>query len=87
MYSGTKDRLEAKEVGGERVSLENLLEESDFVVVCCTLNSETAGMFNQQRFSQMKKSAIFINSARFFVACFLLSFLEMNLDLFVVLFC
>ena len=41
-----------------------LLSTSDFVTIHCPLNDETRGMFNTSAFSQMKDSAILVNSAR-----------------------
>ena len=53
-----------KELGAKKVELETLLKESDFVSVHTDLNAQTQGMFNASRFKQMKKSAVFINTAR-----------------------
>ena len=53
-----------KELGATRVDLEMLLRESDFVSVHTDLNAETKGMFNASRFRQMKKTAVFVNTAR-----------------------
>jgi len=48
----------------QRVSFDELLEQSDFVSVHTDLNEETAGMFNAAAFEKMKSNAIFINTAR-----------------------
>ena len=48
----------------EHVPLDTLLEQSDFVIVCCALTPETRGIFNKAAFAKMKKSAIFINISR-----------------------
>jgi len=50
--------------GIELVSLETLLRESDFVVVCCALTEETRGLVNAARLAQMKPAAYLINIAR-----------------------
>jgi glyoxylate reductase len=52
------------ELGAERVDFEKLLAEADFVSVHTDLNQTTQGMFNAAAFARMKKSAIFLNSAR-----------------------
>jgi phosphoglycerate dehydrogenase-like enzyme len=44
--------------------LEDILAQSDFVIPLCLLNNDTRGMFNETRFSQMKKGSIFINAGR-----------------------
>jgi glyoxylate reductase len=52
------------ELGAKKVDLKTLLKESDFVSIHTDLNAETKGMFNRDLFQQMKKTAIFINTAR-----------------------
>ena len=46
------------------VSLEQLLRQSDFVVVACLLNDETRHLIGADQFAQMKPTAFFINVAR-----------------------
>lgn len=48
----------------ERVSLEELLRESDFVVINCPLTDETRNMFSDGAFTKMKKAAYIINVSR-----------------------
>lgn len=50
--------------GVEMVSLDRLLGESDFVVVCCSLSSETHHLLNAERLAKMKPTAYLINIAR-----------------------
>ncbi len=47
-----------------RVPLEQLLRESDFVVVACLLNEETRHLIGAPQFALMKPGAYFINVAR-----------------------
>ena len=44
--------------------LPELLEQSDFLVVCCDLNSKTEGMLGKKELKSMKKDAVLINVAR-----------------------
>jgi phosphoglycerate dehydrogenase-like enzyme len=44
--------------------LEDLLRESDFVVVCCGLGPDTANLIDATRFRQMRSHAMLINVAR-----------------------
>lgn len=46
------------------VPLEQLLRESDFVVIACLLNDETRHLISAPQFAQMRPSAYFINVAR-----------------------
>lgn len=50
--------------GVELVSLERLLAESDFVVVCCSLSPETHHLLDARRLANMKPTAYLINIAR-----------------------
>ena len=52
------------ELGAQRVDLDMLLRESDFVSVHTDLNDQTRGLFNRTRFRQMKPTAVFVNTAR-----------------------
>jgi D-3-phosphoglycerate dehydrogenase len=51
-------------LGAERVPLEQLLRDADFVVATVLLNRETRHLMNAARFAQMKRSAYFINLSR-----------------------
>jgi lactate dehydrogenase-like 2-hydroxyacid dehydrogenase len=44
--------------------LEDLARESDYIVICCSLNKESYHLINKNFISQMKKSAFLINIAR-----------------------
>lgn len=47
-----------------RVPLDTLLAESDFISVHTDLNDSTRGMFNADAFRKMKRTAVFVNTAR-----------------------
>jgi glyoxylate reductase len=53
-----------RELGAERVPLETLLARSDFVSVHANLTQGTRRMFDASRFAQMKRTAVFVNTAR-----------------------
>ncbi len=57
------DRME-RELGAQRVSLDELLAESDFVSVHVPLTEGTQHLFGIEQFRKMKRTAIFINTAR-----------------------
>lgn len=64
LYSGTKEKEEAKEIGAKFVELDTLLRESDYVIPCCSLNEKTTNLFNSETFSMMKPNSILINTSR-----------------------
>ena len=45
-------------------SFADLLARSDVVIVTCTLNDSTRGLFNMDAFKRMKSTAVFINISR-----------------------
>ncbi len=51
-------------LGASRVPLDQLLRESDFVVVACLLNEETRHLIGAPQFALMNPGAYFINVAR-----------------------
>src|SRR5262245_22692482 len=53
-----------KELGARQVDFDTLLAESDFVSVHTDLNEKTRGMFGAEQFKKMKRTAVFINTAR-----------------------
>ncbi|MDR0328566.1 MAG: protein kinase [Planctomycetaceae bacterium] len=44
--------------------LDDLLQQSDVVILALPLNAKTKGLFNSERFQQMKPDALFVNVAR-----------------------
>lgn len=67
LYTGTKEKQFDSE--GDRhlfqfSSLDDLLKESDFVIIACALNEKTKHLFNSRTFQLMKNDSILINIAR-----------------------
>jgi lactate dehydrogenase-like 2-hydroxyacid dehydrogenase len=56
--------LAEKELNAKKVSLEELLHQSDVLSVHAALTIETKNLFDRNQFSKMKPTAIFINTAR-----------------------
>ncbi len=52
------------EVGVEMMDLDSLLEQADFVSVCCDLNPTSYLLFNDERFKRMKAGSVLVNTAR-----------------------
>ncbi|GFQ96981.1 hypothetical protein TNCT_71941, partial [Trichonephila clavata] len=53
-----------EEKGAMKKKFEDLLQNSDYVIVTCNLTEENKGMFDKKAFSLMKQSAVFINVSR-----------------------
>ena len=64
IYHNRRRRDAATEDGAAYVSFEDLLRQSDFIVVLIPLSSESRKMFQREQFAKMKKTAYFINAAR-----------------------
>lgn len=68
IYTGPSRKEDAeKELGGGATyypDLDTFLPEADIIIVLCSLNDATKNLFTYQKFSLMKKDAIFVNGAR-----------------------
>jgi len=53
-----------RQVGAEKVSLETLAEESDFISIHCLLNEETYHLIGRKELERMKPTAYIVNTAR-----------------------
>jgi D-3-phosphoglycerate dehydrogenase len=58
---------EMKKRGTEKVDLDRLMSESDYVSINCPLSDETRGMIGARQFALMKPTAFFITTARGFI--------------------
>lgn len=65
LYNSRTRKPEAEaEIGAEYVSLDELLERSDYVSLHVALTPETKHLINRERLQQMKRNAYLINTAR-----------------------
>uniref|UniRef100_A0A2A4JFD3 Glyoxylate reductase/hydroxypyruvate reductase n=1 Tax=Heliothis virescens TaxID=7102 RepID=A0A2A4JFD3_HELVI len=64
LYFNRSERPEAQETGAIKVSFDDLLSQSDFIICCAALVPETKEIFNKAAFEKMKKTAIFVNTSR-----------------------
>jgi phosphoglycerate dehydrogenase-like enzyme len=53
-----------RSLGVERLSLDQVMAQADFLTIHCALTDETRGMIDGEALSQMKPTAYFINLAR-----------------------
>ncbi|MGN6339928.1 MAG: 2-hydroxyacid dehydrogenase [Ginsengibacter sp.] len=63
-HNRTKNLKAEKELDAEWVSFDQLLERSDVISLHSNLSEETRGKFDLDAFQKMKRSCIFINTAR-----------------------
>lgn len=59
-----KDRRLAQSLGARRVSMEDLLRESDFISLHCPLKKETTNLIGAAELALMKNGCILVNTAR-----------------------
>ena len=59
-----RNKIAEEKLGVKFVSIEELCQISDFVVMALPLNKETEKYFDQEKFNLMKPSAFFINNSR-----------------------
>ncbi|XP_003700680.2 glyoxylate reductase/hydroxypyruvate reductase isoform X2 [Megachile rotundata] len=64
VYTGHSRKKAGDELGAHFVSLDELLGQSDFIIVATPLTNETMGMFNDDTFGKMKETAVFVNIGR-----------------------
>ena len=58
------DAVELGYLGAHKVDMDTLLAQSDFVVVCCLLDTSTRHLIGAPQFLRMRADAYFINVAR-----------------------
>ncbi|MFC0470686.1 2-hydroxyacid dehydrogenase [Halalkalibacter kiskunsagensis] len=63
-YNRTRREDVEKKLEIKYVTLNHLLQESDFVVLLTPLTKDTIQFMNKEQFERMKKGAIFINASR-----------------------
>ncbi|XP_015597487.1 glyoxylate reductase/hydroxypyruvate reductase-like isoform X2 [Cephus cinctus] len=64
IYTSRTEKKEAAAFCGQKVTFNELLHQSDFIVVTTALTPETTNLFNEEAFAKMKKTSVFINTSR-----------------------
>jgi glyoxylate reductase len=64
LYCNRNERADASSFAATRSSLDELLGESDFVVLTLPLSNETRGLIGREQLRRMKPTAILVNVAR-----------------------
>jgi glyoxylate reductase len=63
-YDVYKSEKAEKDLGAQQVGFDTLLAQSDFISVHTDLNEKTLGLFSTPQFQKMKRTAVFVNTAR-----------------------
>ena len=65
LYHNRREKLElAQPLNARYCALDELLQQSDFIVVAVDLNAESKALIGQHEFEQMQPHAVFVNIAR-----------------------
>ena len=65
VYSDKNERPDlAAAIGAQRLSFEELCEQSDFISAHVALTPATQHLFNREAFARMRPTAVFVNTAR-----------------------
>ncbi|AOZ93044.1 2-hydroxyacid dehydrogenase [Paenibacillus crassostreae] len=64
IYHNRSIRTDQEQLAATFVNFDQLLEESDFIVVLVPLSAESRHLFGKDQFKHMKSSAYFINASR-----------------------
>lgn len=64
IYTSRADKAAAQEINATSVPFDELLAQSDFVLITTASTPDTRGLFNKDAFSKMKPSSILINTSR-----------------------
>lgn len=64
LYTGRSEKPIGKTLGAKFVTLDKLLEQSDFVIITCALTPETTHLINRDTLKKMKKTSILVNVSR-----------------------
>jgi len=64
LYTGRAAKKDGSDIGAEFVTLDQLLQQSDIVIITCSLNDETRNLFNSTTFAAMKSNSVLINISR-----------------------
>ena len=63
-YNPSAKPAAEKELGAQRVSLDKLLQTSDYVTLHCPLKDETRSLIGERELRMMKPTAILVNTSR-----------------------
>ncbi|XP_025414551.1 glyoxylate reductase/hydroxypyruvate reductase-like [Sipha flava] len=64
LYTSRSEKPAVKALGGKLVTVDELVEKSDFIILAIALNEDTKFIINGERLAKMKSHAILVNIGR-----------------------
>ena len=64
IYSSRTEKEEGKSIGAKFVTFDQLLTDSDIIIITTSFNDDTKGIFNKEAFEKMKTTAFIVNTSR-----------------------
>jgi len=64
LYTSRNEKPAVKALGGKLVTVDELVEQSDFIILAIALNNDTKFIINKERISKMKSHAVLVNIGR-----------------------
>ncbi len=63
-HNRRRDEAAERELGVRYAAFDDLLSQSDYVMLCCPLSAQTRGLIGRKELARMKPTAILVNIAR-----------------------
>ncbi|KAL4089500.1 hypothetical protein QTP88_024526 [Uroleucon formosanum] len=64
LYTSRTEKPAVKALGGKLVAIDELVEQSDFIILSATLTEDTKFIINKERIAKMKSHAVLVNIGR-----------------------
>ncbi|CAH1736953.1 unnamed protein product [Aphis gossypii] len=64
LYTSRTEKPAVKALGGKLVTIDELVEQSDFIILSVALNEDTKFIINEERLAKMKSHAVLVNIGR-----------------------
>ncbi|XP_060870334.1 glyoxylate reductase/hydroxypyruvate reductase-like [Metopolophium dirhodum] len=64
LYTSRTEKPAVKALGGKLVTIDELVEQSDFIILSIALNEDTKFIINRERIAKMKSHAVLVNIGR-----------------------
>jgi len=64
LYTSRNEKSAVKAIGGKLVTVDELVEQSDFIILAIAMNDDTKFIINEKRIAKMKSHAVLVNIGR-----------------------